>query len=870
MDLGIASHFAHGWNFGWFDRAQNVDVDRLRDVQYWSEIERTKGVYTFPKNFTDFMDEAGRRGIKPVIVLGDVNALYDGGTTPYTAEARAAFAAYAVAVLDRYPGRIEAVQVLNEFNGTTATGTAATDRPFYYTEILKEVYAAIKAAHPDVKVYGGSTVKTPPPYLRALFDRGALDHMDGLAINAYRDTPEGADTEIAALRATMRSYGREVPILISEYGHGVADPGEAADYLLKTAAAFAAGGVEQAYWYTLRDEQSGAAQGLYTLAGQAKPAAGAFDLAMRYIDGRTVTREDLGDPQITSFRLGADARIVWSAGEADVRLSGDAVVYDVEGKVVPSLTTIGRSPVIIVGDATLSIDDDILADSVTDYGGAGWSYFSESSGRLTPLVAREDAWQFATLQGMPSQSWMVASRSSVHPGAGGVRLVERYTASEAGSVEVQADFEVIDKARSNGVDVILRHNGAEVWRGVADDVPLFLRGLRLDLRAGDTVDMSVGANGSSTNDATLRRVTLKRVETPAPDLTVVADSRAEFGGGAWSYLRQVGTDAPVQLTRSGDAYEAGNVRITAGAAQPGAEAGRPAYAIHRYTATEDGPAEVRADFAVDPHGDGVDVTIRHNGARLWRDSFSGARTAEGIVLDLRAGDTVDVAIGPRGTNATHDRTTVDVKILAALPTVTGTAGIDRLNGGAAGEIIRGLGGNDVLDGRGGDDRLHGGDGADRLVGGDGADRLHGEAGDDRLEGGAGNDRLDGGEGVDLLYGGAGDDVVDGGGGADGLRGEAGADTFVFADASGAADNVYDFARADGDRIDLAALLAAYRAGQDRLSDFVRLQQASGHLRVLVDADGGGDAFRTVATLFNTTGADPDAAVAEGWLVTSRA
>ena len=82
---------------------------------------------------------------------------------------------------------------------------------------------------------------------------------------------------------------------------------------------------------------------------------------------------------------------------------------------------------------------------------------------------------------------------------------------------------------------------------------------------------------------------------------------------------------------------------------------------------------------------------------------------------------------------------------------SGTAGIDRLTGGAFGDRLLGLAGDDVLIGRAGDDCLSGGRGNDRL---------RGLPGDDRLDGGHGKDALNGGRGKDTLGGGSGNDIID--------------------------------------------------------------------------------------------------------------
>ncbi len=73
--------------------------------------------------------------------------------------------------------------------------------------------------------------------------------------------------------------------------------------------------------------------------------------------------------------------------------------------------------------------------------------------------------------------------------------------------------------------------------------------------------------------------------------------------------------------------------------------------------------------------------------------------------------------------------------------VTGTDGVDYLDGGE---------GNDTIDGRGGNDIINGNDDDDHIVGGAGTDTIHG---------GNGNDVLDGGLGNDFVFGDDGDDVI---------------------------------------------------------------------------------------------------------------
>ncbi|MNF48642.1 Poly(beta-D-mannuronate) C5 epimerase 1 [compost metagenome] len=171
--------------------------------------------------------------------------------------------------------------------------------------------------------------------------------------------------------------------------------------------------------------------------------------------------------------------------------------------------------------------------------------------------------------------------------------------------------------------------------------------------------------------------------------------------------------------------------------------------------------------------------------------------------------------------------------------------------------------NDVIAGTSTDQTLNGGGGAsgrDLLFGNAGNDTLIGQNGNDLLVGGAGNDLLRGEAGLDTLLGGDGDDILIGGLGNDTLIGGTGADSFVFA-ATGAPnlDQVLDYSFAEGDKLDLSALLDANFVSGSQVSDFVKLVQTGTDITVQVDVNGaaGGASFADVAVLTNygTTGSD---------------
>jgi Ca2+-binding RTX toxin-like protein len=158
--------------------------------------------------------------------------------------------------------------------------------------------------------------------------------------------------------------------------------------------------------------------------------------------------------------------------------------------------------------------------------------------------------------------------------------------------------------------------------------------------------------------------------------------------------------------------------------------------------------------------------------------------------------------------------------------IAGTAGNDRLDGGAHDDTLKGGDGSDTIDGGAGVDLMIGGKGDDiyymtpddviveeadggrdtiitsfsaslgnntqievlkamdgvaslTLGGANMNDTIIGNSGNNTINGGLGNDTLQGGDGADMIFGDAGNDRLLGGLGADTLNGGAGMDIFVF-------------------------------------------------------------------------------------------
>lgn len=235
--------------------------------------------------------------------------------------------------------------------------------------------------------------------------------------------------------------------------------------------------------------------------------------------------------------------------------------------------------------------------------------------------------------------------------------------------------------------------------------------------------------------------------------------------------------------------------------------------------------------------------------------------------------------------------------LTGIVNISGEGGNDTIIGSAGDDTITGADGNDILNGGAGNDIMNGVLGADTYVvglnsgtdtfndsGNDGSwDKVIAEAdgvtiemnlyfsflqgieefsadghtgvtisgteGDDILWffGGTqlnGIESIDGQGGNDNIWGSDWNDTISGGAGADSLNGGAGADSFVYgAYANGeGGDVIYDFNNAEGDTLDLSALIASvevdsYTLVSDGTNTTVQLNMADGTFEDYITVQG---------------------------------
>jgi Glycosyl hydrolase catalytic core len=536
--FGVMTHVGHGWDTGFVPLLARAGIGNVRDEQYWHALERSPGKFAFPPAWVDYMAQLAAAGVQPLLAMTFANPLYDDGKTPTSGAARKAYGRFGVALAQRYPDQVRALEVWNEINGNWCDGACPQDRAGTYAGLLDAAWDALKAAAPDVRVVGGSTAGAPLPFWRKLADRGVFDRLDVVSVHIYRDAPEGGEREIEDLRALMHEHGVDRPIWVTETGSGGPSPEQrraAAIWLVKEMTLLRSADVARVYWYLMRDYQSFDGLGLVRAPDSPygryapNPAYVAYATLIRVLGAaRSVRREALPDPRTRVYlfdQSGTEVRVVWSAEGAttlDAAVSGTLTEVDVMGR---ARTLMPRH-----GEATLALDarpvflvgairglrerraDRVLADSRADFSMAaerdGWRYGyavlapgEDYDGRqeFHPLQPRQNEW--ASFWGDPHWPYLMIADGVMHPATidgQQVAVVRRWLAPEAASITISGRLE-IGASPGDGTRAVILVDGRKIgaWSlapGTAEPYSLTAA-----VRPGSTVDLVV-TPGPGLND----------------------------------------------------------------------------------------------------------------------------------------------------------------------------------------------------------------------------------------------------------------------------------------------------------------------------------------------------------------------------------
>lgn len=532
MTLGAATHFQQGWNISALQSAKDVGAGDIRDEISWDDVEQTPGNYAFTSSRSNYIDTVATSGLKTTLLLTGGNRNYDGGNTPYTDAGRAAFAKFAVAVLDRFPS-VKTIEIGNEYNGDSfvngpVKNAGYGDRQNYYALMLKAVHDAVKAKHADVKILGGAAHSIPVGYYKVLFDKGALDNMDGIVIHPYTTEPEQFARQIQVLKTAMGS--KQLPIYATEYAREIDSETDTADYLVKMTAAMAASGVTGADWYALRQEGPANAiwykkVALTTFAGVLTQPGQAFKLMTSQVLNQGAARQVAIDDFTYGYSFGDKVMVLWGAPRT-LSFSGSAKFYNARGEAIAKPDRISQdSPIVIVSDTAITYGGNLtlgasglVADSYDQFdyqntpatSGAyqgRWAYYDYSVQRsllepMSNMDGGEVSWTvwtpyigsnwrrpfFIHATSMAPVDFGNASTPNVYKAA------LRFTAARAQTLTIKGTWDV-QASSVDGVDVTVQLNGRNVlttvFKGHYDmNIP------GVSVNPGDRIDFILGPNAT--------------------------------------------------------------------------------------------------------------------------------------------------------------------------------------------------------------------------------------------------------------------------------------------------------------------------------------------------------------------------------------
>lgn len=267
--IGVCTHFGQQrYPLACMDLMLAYGLHRFRDEISWQSFERRKGERRLPGHAETYLEYAWKLGMKPLIILDYGNSHYDDGGYPNSPEAIDGFGAYSVELLRQARGRIEAVEVWNEWTGGCGMkGKPGIHDGASYGRLLKATHATIRAAFPDLTIVGigGEDGLERRPKILEAFRVSGPAACDAWSIHPYRypQTPEESDLvgEVTADAAAVRQLGVRGKTWITETGYpthrtarGTTEEDQAALLIRTLALLRASGVVERTYWYDFKDD----------------------------------------------------------------------------------------------------------------------------------------------------------------------------------------------------------------------------------------------------------------------------------------------------------------------------------------------------------------------------------------------------------------------------------------------------------------------------------------------------------------------------------------------------------------------------------------------------------------------------------------
>jgi hypothetical protein len=145
-------------------QVESLGLGWVKQQMRWSDVERAPGEMDWGM-YDLIVDSANQRGIKVMLSIVDAPAWTHDSYVDDNPEAAppddlSAYANFVAQVVDRYKGRIHAIEVWNEQNLDREWDTAEGVSPEKYVEMLRLAYQSIKTRDPNIMVISGALSPT--------------------------------------------------------------------------------------------------------------------------------------------------------------------------------------------------------------------------------------------------------------------------------------------------------------------------------------------------------------------------------------------------------------------------------------------------------------------------------------------------------------------------------------------------------------------------------------------------------------------------------------------------------------------------------------------------------------------------------------
>ncbi len=228
------------------DRINAKDADLMPEMGikwvrvhfFWEDIEKEPGKYNWK-----MADQAMKNCIrKDFGILARINSppLHACDKPHEHIPSPKKMAAFARRMLKRYPGKIHAVEVMNEANVNKWPGVWERAAK-HYVPVLKATYKAVKKYNPDILVVSAGIWQHPMYYLEDMYKEGAKGYFDVFNFHYYTEhqtNNDGGPAYFDAFRGNLsymiayfhdimkRNGDGDKPIWVTEFGWSVTPEGQ--------------------------------------------------------------------------------------------------------------------------------------------------------------------------------------------------------------------------------------------------------------------------------------------------------------------------------------------------------------------------------------------------------------------------------------------------------------------------------------------------------------------------------------------------------------------------------------------------------------------------------------------------------------------